>query len=285
MKVIDSTTYFEEDMMIDLRLNILNDYVDHFIISEAKYSHSGAKKEINFDINKFPKFKDKITHLIIDNDPTEDSEGLNDRSKSIKRISYQRDCIKNLLNKFSNDDYIIHSDNDEIPNLEQYDLKKNKNKIVIFQQILFYYKFNLGLPNVKWFGSKACKIKDLLSISKLREIKNKKYKLFRIDTLFSNQKYINLKVVKNGGWHFSNFKTIEELERKLLNDENHSEFVKNINSKDDIIYNYKNNLINYNHSADQKSENRFTKTKLEKLDSKILPRYVIENQKKYLDWF
>ena len=165
MKIIDSTTYFEEDMMIDLRLNILNDYVDHFIISEARFSHSGAKKEIKFDINKFPKFKDKITHLIVDNDPTDNNIELNDRSKSIKRISYQRDHISSILNKFSGDDYIIHSDNDEIPNLEEFDFKINKNKIIIFQQILFYYKFNLGLPNIKWFGSKACKIKDLLSIS------------------------------------------------------------------------------------------------------------------------
>jgi len=143
----------------------------------------------------------------------------------------------------------------------------------------------LLLPNINWYGSKACKLKNLKNIDLLRATKNKNYPFYRIDTLFSNQKYINLKVIRNGGWHFSNFKTIEELERKLLNDENHSEFVKNINSKDDIIYNYKNNLINYNHSADQKSESRFTKTKLENLDSKILPRYVIENQKKYLDWF
>ena len=285
MKIIDSTTYFEEDMMIDLRLNILNDYVDHFIISEARFSHSGAKKEIKFDINKFPKFKDKIIHLIVDNDPTDNNIELNDRSKSIKRISYQRDHISSILNKFSGDDYIIHSDNDEIPNLEEFDFKINKNKIIIFQQILFYYKFNLGLPNIKWFGSKACKIKDLLSISNLREVKNKKYNFFRIDTLFSDQKHINLKIIKNGGWHFSNFKTIEELERKFLNDENHSEFKKNINSKDEIIYNYNNKLINYNHNADKKSENRFTKTKLENLDNKILPKYVIENQKKYSDWF
>ena len=285
MKIIDSTTYFEEDMMIDLRLNILNDYVDHFIISEAKYSHSGAKKEINFDKNKFPKFKDKITHLIIENDPTESNNELNDRSKSIKRLSYQRDYILSALSDFSKDDYIIYSDNDEIPNLKDFDLKKNKSKIVIFQQTLFYYKFNLGLPKIKWFGSKACKIKDLLSISNLREIKNKKYNFFRIDTLFSNQKYIDLKIIKNGGWHFSNFKTIDELERKFLNDENHSEFEKNMNSKDDIIYNYNNKLINYNHSADKKSENRFKKTKLENLDNEILPKYVIENQKKYLDWF
>ena len=114
----------------------------------------------------------KITHLIVDNDPTDNNIELNDRSKSIKRISYQRDHISSILNKFSGDDYIIHSDNDEIPNLEEFDFKINKNKIIIFQQILFYYKFNLGLPNIKWFGSKACKIKKT---SSSRRIKIRKY--------------------------------------------------------------------------------------------------------------
>ena len=284
MKIIDSTTYFEEDMMVDLRLNILNDYVDHFIISEAKYSHSGAKKEINFDKNKFPKFKDKITHLIIENDPTESNNELNDRSKSIKRLSYQRDYILSALSDFSKDDYIIYSDNDEIPNLKDFDLKKNKSKIVIFQQTLFYYKFNLGLPKIKWFGSKACKIKDLLSISNLREIKNKKYNFFRIDTLFSNQKYIDLKIIKNGGWHFSNFKTIDELERKFLNDENHSEYELQGHNIDRIKENIKNRSIDYNHSAKQNSLDRFSATKLQLIDIDILPNYLKKNLYRYKQW-
>ena len=294
MKIFDCTTFFDENLMLEIRFNILNKHVDKFVIAEAKYSHSGEKKKLNFNYNKFSEFKKKIIYLVIENEPSdliyEKGENQKEepkyfRQNAIKRIAYQRDYISSILNQFSEEDYIIHSDNDEIPNLENFDLKKNKNKIIIFQQFLFYYKFNLGLPNIKWFGSKACKIKDLLSISNLREIKNKKYNFFRIDTFFSKLKHINLKIINNGGWHFSNFKNVDELERKFLNDENHSEFKKNINFKDDIIFNYNNRLINYNHNADKKSENRFNKTKLETLDNKTLPKYVIENQNKYLDWF
>ena len=266
MQIFDCTTYFEEDLMMDVRFNILNEYVDTFIVCESKYSHSGKEKKINFDLNNFPKFKNKIKHIILENEPSnliDESKAHpeDQRTNSVKRIMQQRDFIQSGLSNASKDDIIMYSDNDEIPNLENLNFEKIKNKIVIFNQKIFYYKFNLGLPNIKWFGSKACKIKDLLSISNLREIKNKKYNFFRIDTLFSNLKYINLKIIKNGGWHFSNFKTIEELERKFLNDENHSEFEKNINSRDDIIYNYHNKLINYNHNADKRSANRFTKTK------------------------
>ena len=64
------------------------------------------------------------------------------------------------------------------------DFKKNKMKILIFKQKLFYYKFNLAYP-IDWFGTKACKLKDLKNISWLRNIKNKKYNIFRLDTLVS----------------------------------------------------------------------------------------------------
>ena len=37
----------------------------------------------------------------------------------------------------------------------------------------------------------------------LREIKPKKYSTFRFDTFFSKTKYTNIKVIQNGGWHFS----------------------------------------------------------------------------------
>ena len=66
MKIIDTTTYFEEDLMMKLRFNILDPYVDKFIVSEATYSHSGNKKDIKFDKKKFPKFEEKIVHIVLD---------------------------------------------------------------------------------------------------------------------------------------------------------------------------------------------------------------------------
>ena len=222
MKIIDTTTYFEENMMMELRFNILSPFVDKFIICEARYSHSGKEKDIRFNKKDFPQFEDKITHIIVDKEPKDiiKKDNLNTselRLNSILRIKEQRNFIKDSLNDYSSEDYIIHSDNDEIPNLEQFDLRINKKKIVIFKQTLFYYKFNLCLPHVSWFGSKACKLKDLKNIDLLRAIKNKKYPFFRVDTLFSDIKYQSVNLVSNGGWHFSNLKNVEDLERKFLN--------------------------------------------------------------------
>ena len=69
MKIYDCFMFFDEDMLLDLRLNIMDKYVDKFIITEATYMHNGSKKKLNFDINKFKKFKDKITYIVVDEPP------------------------------------------------------------------------------------------------------------------------------------------------------------------------------------------------------------------------
>ena len=93
MKIFDCTTFFEEDLMLDVRFNILNEYVHKFIVVEAKFSHSGKPKKLNFDINNFQKFKDKIIYLVIENEPegiknTEYSDKTNEIEilNSIKRV-------------------------------------------------------------------------------------------------------------------------------------------------------------------------------------------------------
>ena len=154
-----------------------------------------------------------------------------------------------------------------------------------FKQKLFYFKFNLSLPNVSWFGSKACKIKNLKTISWLRNIKNKKYNYFRIDTLFSKNKYKNVKLVDNGGWHFSNLKTADELERKYLNDENYADYISQNYSIDKIKDDLNNKTIGYNHSAKSGSEKRFSKTKLSNINEDDLPNYLRNNKEKYREWF
>ena len=138
MKIIDTTTFFEEKMMMNLRFNILNSYVDQFIICEARFTHSGKKKEINFKKKDYPEFEEKIIHLIIDKEPENiiNKNWLEPhelRLNSVLRIKAQRDYIAKSLNDNSPDDYIIHSDNDEIPDLEKIDFKKNKSKIILLK--------------------------------------------------------------------------------------------------------------------------------------------------------
>jgi len=289
MKIIDTTTYFEEKLMMNLRFNILNSYVDNFIVCEARFTHSGKSKDINFKKKDYPEFEHKITHLIIDKEPIDiiKKDNLNSydlRFNSIARIRSQRNYLMKALKDYSIEDYIIYSDNDEIPNLEFFDFNKNKNKIILFKQELFYYKFNLLLPKVDWYGSKACKIKNLKTIDILRSVKNKKYNIFRVDTLLSNIKYQSVNIVNNGGWHFSNLKNIEELERKYLNDENHAEYEVLGHSIEKIKNNLKNKTIDYDHSAKKNSSTRFNSTKLETIDISKLPSFIQINKNKYLDW-
>ena len=197
MKLIDCFMYFDEDMLLDIRLNTLNKFVSKFIICEANYKHNGLKKKLNFDIKKFAKFKDKINYIVLENQPKNlhiINESDNEEIKKNKiidngqiRETFQRNFSTNEILKFSNEDLIIINYLDEIPNLENFRYKK---KISIFKQKMFYYKFNLEYPNFDWLGSKICKIKHLQNPQWLRSIKGKKYPFWRLDTLMSKKNII-----------------------------------------------------------------------------------------------
>lgn len=289
MKIIDSTTYFEEDLMMDLRFNILDPYVDEFIVSEARFSHSGKEKEIKFDKKKFSKFEKKINHIILEKEPNniikkDKLSYVEKRHNSILRIKEQRNHISKFLSKYSPEDFLIYSDNDEIPDLKNFDLQKIKKDVVIFKQKIFYYKFNLILPGIDWFGSKACKIKNLKTVDILRNSKNKKYAFYRIDALFSDIKHQSLQVVQNGGWHFSNLKTHEDLHKKYLNDENHSEYEALNLPVERVRQNIENWTIDYDHLAKKESQEKFKKVKLERIELDILPKFIQDNREKYIEW-
>jgi len=290
MKIIDCTTYYSEDLMLDIRFNILNQFVDKFIIVEATHSHSGEKKTLNFNINNFPKFKDKIEYLIIENEPegiiknTEDSSVK--RMNSLLRIEQSYNYILNALETVSEDDLICLSDNDEIPNLDSKYFKNSKKDVFIFKQLFFYYKFNLFYDLMPWFGTKACKKKKLISLSWLRNLKNKKYPWWRIDTYFSKTKQTNIQIVDNGGWHFTNLKTAEEIHKKLSNFGHHNEFDDSNLTIDDIQACIDNKIVNYNHLADKSDNNKYSaEYKLKVVSDEFLPKFLIDNKDKYKNWF
>ena len=290
MKIIDCTTYYSEDLMLDIRFNILNQFVDKFIIVEATHSHSGEKKTLNFNINNFPKFKDKIEYLIIENEPegiiknTEDSSVK--RMNSLLRIEQSYNYILNALETVSEDDLICLSDNDEIPNLDSKYFKNSKKDVFIFKQLFFYYKFNLFYDLMPWFGTKACKKKKLISLSWLRNLKNKKYPWWRIDTYFSKTKQTNIQIVDNGGWHFTNLKTAEEIHKKLSNFGHHNEFDDSNLTIDDIQACIDNKIVNYNHLADKSDNNKYSaEYKLKIVSDEFLPKFLIDNKDKYKNWF
>ena len=297
MKIIDCTTYFNEPLLFELRLNILEKYVDEFLVCEARFTHSGEKKNLNFEINRFKQFRNKINYIVIDNEPNDliETKNIDTHQNSFfrinaqKRIFHQREAIFKEVKKNNKDDWVIYSDSDEIPNLEVFNLKNCKNKFVLFKQKLFYYKFNLCLPGHDWFGSKACKVKDLHSITELRNIKTKKYWWWRLDTFFKKDKFINLKIIDNGGWHFAEIKSPEEIYEKHKNDEHHDEFELTGIKLEDVRNMIKNRYIPYNHKAEKKNfDSRWgkdIKVQLSKVNEKELPSFLVLNKKKYSTWF
>ena len=290
MKIIDCTTYYSEDLMLDVRFNILNQYVDKFIITESKFSHSGAKKSLNFNIDNFPKFKDKIQYLVIENEPeginTSSNSSSTKRMNSLLRIEQSYNFMFDAIKDASDNDLICLSDNDEIPNFNSNHFKNSQNDIYIFKQLFFYYKFNLFYDLMPWYGTKACKKKKLLSFSWLRNLKNKKYPFWRLDTFFSNSKQTNLKIVDDGGWHFTNLKTAEEIYTKLSNFGHHNEFDASGVTAKDIQKCINNRVVNYNHQADKSEGNKYNANyKLQLVKDEILPDYLTNNKDKYKDWF
>ena len=286
--------YFDEDMLLDLRLNILNSYVKRFIITEATYTHSGAKKKLNFDLNKFNKFKDKIEYIVVDTPPpdvlpidqndTKEKRGEKLILNGYARDNYQRNNLNRGLKNIDDEDIIIISDLDEIPNLQDVNFKNIKEKINIFKQKMFYYKLNLHIEDFVWSGSKACKKKYFISPQWLRNIKSKKYSKWRIDLWMSKKKYINVNLINNGGWHFSSIRTPEELEKKLLNFGSHYEYEESGMDINNLRKLVNEKLVMYDHNVDQKDNRWSGKTKLKKIANNFLPNYICENLNKYEKW-
>ena len=294
MKIYDCFMYFDEEIVLDVRLNTLNDFVDYFVIVESKFTHKGDLRELKFNHKKFQKFKDKIIYLIYDKLPPEIEEvKVNDHHNELSRkyiwnAAYrengQRNYIVNGLINAEKEDIILISDVDEIPKLSKINFNEIVEKIILFKQDMFYYKFNLHLPNLVWTGTKACRKKDLINPQWLRNIKDRKYSFFRIDTFFSKTKYKSIKTINDGGWHFSNIKTAKEIEYKLKSYLHHREFDEkplSVNEIDKII---KRKQAIYDLTVDKTTNKIGNGSKLEKFEFKKLPAYIQNNKNNLNEW-
>jgi len=288
MKIYDCITFSNEKLLYNLRLNILDKFVDKFIVIEANYTHAGNKKKKNFNINHYPKFKKKITHIMLDEESPELKFPNKDfkRWNSYKRMEFQRNKIAEALKDAGPEDIIMYSDSDEIPNLEKINFNDFTEKIIIFRQKVFYYKFNLVLRNFNWFGTRAFKKKNLTTIQWLRHVKPKKYNWWRIDLLWKKDKYRSLKIIEKGGWHFTQLKSPKDLYFKFLNDEHHDEFELNKITLSKVKDMIKKRYTIYSHFVDKRNwKDRWNnKIKLSKVSNKELPIFLQENDNIYKKW-
>jgi len=286
--------FCDEEMLLDIRLNTLDKFVDKFILVESKFTHSGKKRDLTFDIKKFQKFKDKINYLVVESLP-KGIEPINsyddERTKetkiilnACKRENDHRNKILDSLKSAEPNDQVIISDVDEIPNLEKINFNSIKNKIILFNQKMFYYKFNLILENMNWHGSKSCKMKNLISPQWLREVKDKKYPFWRIDTLFSKKKYNDIFFVQEGGWHFTNIKTPEEIDKKLRSYLHHIEYEQSNIGPQEIDKMIKEKKPVYDLMANSSESKDRSKMKLKTVNTNELPIYLQKNKEKFNQW-
>ena len=251
--------YNNEDLLLELRLNSLKKFVNKFVIVESQYDHQGNKKNLNFKIEKFNNFKDKIEYIVLNEFPKNLSNW--------ERENYHRNFINNGLQEAEQDDYIMISDLDEIPKIDNIQIFEKK-KYTVFKQKMFYYKFNLhNLTEPDWFGTKVCKKKYLRSPQWIRNQKVKEYPFWRFDKLRWN-------IIEEGGWHFSFVMSSTNIKKKIESyahtELNKPEFI-NIETIQQKI-NLKQDLFG----------RPFKFIKIE--DEKILPEYLVFNKNKFLDF-
>ena len=270
MKIFDCFMYFDEDLILDLRLNSLDNFVDKFIIIESNITHTGKPKDLKFDINKFEKFKHKISYYPIKN-------LIIDKSLKIKKGWSQdhlvdqsiRNSIANYLDDASEDDWILISDIDEIPNPNKLNDFDKGRKFGFFEQELFCYKFNLRSINESpWYGTRICVKKHLKSPQWLRNIKVKSKRSFLSKLIYNHQ------IIKDGGWHFTSLKKPSDLIIKLKSFA-HSEMVKPHMLNLDYI---KNKIDNHKDIFGRNLN-------LEKVEiNENFPKYLLENKAKFSEF-
>jgi len=268
MKLIDCFMYFDEDLVLDIRLNTLNDKVDKFIIAEATKDHAGKDKKLNFKIENFSKFKDKIQYIVIDNLPINVKSPKKGWHENHARDQFQRNSLEKGYKEFNDEDLIMISDIDEIPNpkkLEEFDIK---NKYACFLQKNFQSKINLmNITDGDWPGTKICQKRYLKSPQWLRNLKIKKKPFWKI---FNK----NIQLINNGGWHFSFLKRPESIKNKIIS-YSHQEYNTEEFTNTD--------LIEKKISLGEDLFHRKINYKKITIDDSF-PDYIVKNREKFKDW-
>ena len=264
-KLFDCVTFFQENLQMELRFNILKEVVDKFVVCESIYDHRGKEKKINFSKSNFPEVSSKIEHVVI-------KKKFPEKNTPWQNQSWQREFIFDGIKDAHSDDLVMFSDPDEIPNPEKIKNFDLVNKYGIFLQNMYTYKLNLfNKYESPWEGTRICKKKDLKSIDWLRNsilMKNLKYSFWRID------KEKNIQIINNGGWHFNYLLNPSKISKKFKS-------LAETSWDKEEFYNER----NIKKKIDQKKDlfNRGHKFDVVKVDESY-PDYLKKNIDKYQEW-
>jgi beta-1,4-mannosyl-glycoprotein beta-1,4-N-acetylglucosaminyltransferase len=279
--VYDCFCYFNEDMLLELRLETLWDYVDYFVISEASYSHAGQARETQFDIKRFNKYASKIRYIRLDQRP----DGSNDFWKNENFI---RNNVAKGLFDAKPDDLILISDLDEIPNPEK--IKEYQPRYLrgdFDQRYYSYFLNNYWLGDVdeegaikpnsnKWLGSKITTYHHFVDFFRANATSVRSYKSSGVWRSIKRAWFrkFNVQLIKKGGWHFTWVFTMENLVKKIENTA-HQEYNKK-EYKDPV---YIEKMIRSGKDF-HKPNSRY---QAQPIDQQF-PKYLIEHQEKLKDF-
>lgn len=182
-KVYDCFMFFNELDLLEIRLNILDPYVDFFVLGEAVETFSGKPKPLWYDENKkrFAKWEHKILHRII---------GKKETDSSFERAYYQKGALQDALTHLDDADIVYFGDLDEIWQPQMVD-----DKVYKIKQLNYCYYLNQR-SSEEWIGT---------IVGRWGTIKQGNFNVFRGDPMF----------YKTGGWHFTNMGGIDQIEMKL----------------------------------------------------------------------
>jgi beta-1,4-mannosyl-glycoprotein beta-1,4-N-acetylglucosaminyltransferase len=155
--LVDGFMFYNELDVLELRLQVLGEYVDHFILVEAEVNHVGGPKELFFENNKerYAKWLPKITHIIV-----KAGEAPTDKNPW-SREKFQRECIMRGLDGVPDSAIVMVSDVDEIPNLEIVPYEKLPNLISSVHMWMFHYSFDYLFTGEPWFGTVITTVETL----------------------------------------------------------------------------------------------------------------------------
>jgi hypothetical protein len=217
--IYDCFTFFNELDLLDIRLNVLNDVVDRFVLVEATHTHQFKPKPLYYSDNKerFKAFEHKIIHIIVDDLPKAKNSWDMER--------FQRNAIARGIKDCMPGDTIIVSDLDEIPDPKKIKQFENEPGLKVFQQKNFYYYLNCLALDEEWYGSVMAFRNDFDEPQKLREVakemhaRNKKvltkplYRFFR--SLGNPVLRKKITLVDNGGWQFGYLGNVDNAIQKI----------------------------------------------------------------------
>ena len=291
MAIFDCFTYFNEDLILDLRFHTLNKFVDKFVVVEATCDHAGRKKKLNFNINNFKKYSSKVIYIVVDDIPKKVGMHKKNYHKNFIRENHHRNCINRGLARASEKDLIMISDVDEIPNLMNLSKFNRNNKLAFFKQKLFKYKFNTSIPcdsiqktlfksdYIEWIGTGICLKKYLISpqwlrdkrleVSKILFFESRNANLLRRLKIFFKSKFLLPQIINNGGWHFSSVLSPVDIRYKLESFA-HGEYNKDKYKNLKAIKNKLNNCIDI-------FDSRIVLKSI-KIDNKNFPDYILKNK-------